>query len=149
MAIYYSPLFCPKGSILEATKEINFDTFTVKKGQKCYVYDIKGYGYDIHALWEKDKVFRIVNSEINNYFKLILSPMIEKLEIASSDYKAKFKKDFAIKNVIKFKKGTEFYFEVDRMEDDYFDLYDEFRKVLRLKESEAREYIEFMDNVVK
>jgi len=146
MGMYFPPLYCPKGSILEVIKTVDLNSYVIEISRKCYVQDIIGYGFDIYPLWNKDKIFRIANSELPDYFKVLAAPEIDKLDIMFSNYKARFIKDFSIKNLINIKKGSEYYFEIDRANKDFFDLYNEYRKVMRLNDKEANEFLEFIDN---
>lgn len=145
MAIYFPPLFCPKGSIIEPLEKIDFEDFYIEKGERCYVHNIIGYGYDIFPLSDDSKVFRVMNKQMPDYFKVLYSPVQDELSNQFSEYKARFVKPFQIEGVIDIAKGKEFYFQVDRTDKSFYDLYDDYRKVIRLKESEANEYLEFME----
>ncbi len=145
MAIYFPELYCPKGSVVEAIRDIEFDDFKISKNQKCYVDDIIGYGFDLYPLWDKTKLFRIKNGQMSSYFKVFASPKLDQLDITFSNYKARFKKEFSIDSVVTVKKGEEFYFDIDKTDKIFYNLYNDERKVLRLKESEANDFLEFFD----
>ncbi|WP_430968317.1 hypothetical protein [Spongiimicrobium sp. 2-473A-2-J] len=146
MAIYYPSLFCSKGSILQASKMIEFENFVIDRGEECYVFDIVGYGFDIYPLRDKSKIFRIMNSQMPDYFQIHATPENNKLDKVFSPYKARFKKDFLMDGVVAIKKGESFYFELDRVEKDYYDLFNDYRKVIRLKDSEAKFFLEFFED---
>ena len=149
MAIYFPELYCPKGTILEAIKNIELRGFTISKGQKCYVYDIKGYGFDINLLWDKSKLFRVNNSEMGNYFIITLMPERETLDMDIVSLKVHFIKDYKIDDCgTKIRKGEKFYAIVNEKSENkvkkvFYDLYNIYRKVLRLNEAEAKEYLAF------
>ncbi|MFZ6664706.1 hypothetical protein [Peijinzhouia sedimentorum] len=152
MAIYFPPLFCGQGTTLKASKdfEIEFedkDTMIISTGDKCIVDDIIGYGYNIKKN-NTDKVFRIMNSLMSDYFDII-----DKSEPDNDldNYNRKDKegivitlqKDFEIKDVVKILKGQQFLHFIDTNRDGIFhDLFspDGKDKTLRMKDTEFEKY---------
>ena len=142
MAIHYPKLFCPKGTVLESIREIGLeDSFTVKKGEKLYVYNIIGYGYDLHILLNKEIFFRVKNSQMKDFFKIIAFPYIDDLN--NQDFKkAFFAKDFELDGNVIVKKGVECFYEEEVSNGKtYYNIYDNYDKILRFKEIEAIEYL--------
>ena len=152
MAIYFPPLFCGKGTTLEALKdfEIEFEdgeTMTVSIGDKCAVKDIIGYGYNLKK-YKVDKEFRIMNSSMPDYFDII-DKVKPQNDLENFDYKEKegqiaiLQKDFEIENVVKISAGQKFLHFVDLNSDSEFhEIFSTNNKgkVLRMKDTEFEEY---------
>ena len=148
MAIYFPDLYCSKGTILEVIEEIRFEKRIIDKGQKCYVYNIVGYGFDIFSLWDNSNLFRVINSQMRNYFEILISPKIEELNMNFSVNKAVFIADFEVDDYV-IKEGETFYFTKDKCRQErgekiFYDLYNKHRKVLRLSEIEMNKFVKFV-----
>lgn len=150
MAIYFPPLFCGKGTLLKVKKDfvVEFnDEEVFSIGDKCIVDEIIGYGYNIRRV-DSSKVFRIMNSSMDQFFEIV-----EKVEpenqLKNSYYISKEKriitltKDFELKDLIKISNGREFIHFIDvengRKFHDLF-LNDGRERILRLSDSEFNEY---------
>ena len=145
MAIHYPKLFCPKGAILESIKEIDLNDDFIRKGEKLYVHNIVAYGYDLHLLFNKEIFFRVSNSQMKDFFKVIVSPFIDRIENQNFK-KASFVKDFQLRGEVLVKSGSEYFYEKESLNgNSFYNIYDDYDKILRFKESEAKEFLNIED----
>lgn len=118
MAIYFPELFCEIGDELILKKDIVFDDVTLSKDLIYTVENIIGYGIDLKGPLGEE--FRIMNSQMDNYFytpdvtKAIISEIISETlggEIEKPDIIKKIAKDLGGKHKSK-KQANTSYFEV-------------------------------------
>lgn len=133
MAIYYPELFCDIGTQLKLKKgkELTIGEITITDSDSdVIVNDIIGYGFDLLA---KGKLFRLLNSQMGEYF--ILPPKNNKTITRIN--KVYLNKKIIINDTIKFDIGDYFYYEKFQ---NHYVLYSKYRKILRLSIKVFQEY---------
>lgn len=134
MAIYYDKLFCSEGQELRVKNDIFFNNARIMAGALCTVDKIVGYGFDMRS--QGDIEFRIMNSQMSDYFEPGVPVQYAKIE---AEGYIVFSKDMVYGSHAIYR-GQKFI--VKDTKDGYHELFDclTFEKAIRMSDGELREY---------